>query len=553
MSSKLRIVPIGGCGEIGKNMTVFEYEDEMIIVDSGIMFPENDMLGIDYIIPDYRYIMDRRDKIKGVLITHGHEDHVGALPHLMQDVNAPLYATPLTMGLIEVKLREAGLLREVQLKEIQAGFNFRIGTFNIEPFHVAHSIPDCVGYGITTPVGLIVHTGDYKFDHTPVDGWPPDFAKLAEFSERGVLALLADSTNADKPGWTPSEQVITQAFDDLFRNAEGRIIIASFASLISRIQQVANAAMKHGRKLAITGRSMRNNTKMARRLGYLDIPDDLLIETSDTDHYPDGKVTIMATGSQGEPGAVMGRLAMGRDRRLSVKEGDTIVLSAHPIPGNEEMIHRIINRLFQRGANVLYDQIADVHVSGHASREEMKLMINLVKPKFFVPVHGELRHLKHHAKLAQELGISAQNMAVVENGTILELDEHALKVGERVPGGYIYVQGASVGDIGPAVIRDREKLSDSGFVVVVADTDGNGHILGQPEFISRGFADRHDSQELFEKAQETVVRTVRKYRDHPKQVEDKVADAVGRYLYRETGLRPVVQATVREHKLEVAS
>jgi ribonuclease J len=545
MSSKLRIVPLGGCGEVGKNMTVIEYEDEMLIVDAGIMFPENDMLGIDYIIPDYQYIMDKREKIKAVLVTHGHEDHVGALPHLMQDINAPIYATPLTLGLIEVKLREAGLLQQVELKKIQAGFNFRLGQFNIEPFHVAHSIPDCVGFGITTPVGLIVHTGDYKFDHTPVDGWPPDFAKLAEFSQRGVLALLADSTNAERRGWTPSEQVINEAFEDLFREAKGRIIIASFASLISRIQQVVYMAQKFDRKLAITGRSMRKNTRMAKELGYLELPDDMIIDIHELDRFPDSKVVIMATGSQGEPGAVLGRLATGRHRQLSIKEGDTVVLSAHPIPGNEEMIHRIINRLYQRGAEVLYDQIMDVHVSGHASRDEMKLMINLVRPKFMIPVHGELRHLKHHAKMAEDLGIAKQNIAVVENGTILELDEHSLKVGERIPGGYIYVQGASVGDIGPAVIRDRELLSDSGFVVVVVDTDEQGAIIGRPEFVTRGFADGRDSQDLFKGAEETVVRTVRKYREHPKQMNGKLADALGRYLYQETGRRPLVQAVVK--------
>ncbi|MFW6096701.1 MAG: ribonuclease J [Chloroflexota bacterium] len=545
MTSKLKIVPLGGCGEVGKNMTVLEYEDEILIIDAGIMFPENDMLGIDYIIPDYQYIMDKREKIRAVLITHGHEDHVGALPHLMQDIDAPIYATPLTIGLIEVKMREAGLLNQVKLKTIQAGFNFRIGNFNIEPFHVAHSIPDCVGYGITTPVGLIVHTGDYKFDHTPVDGWPPDFAKLAEFSQRGVLALLADSTNSERPGWTRSERVITAAFDELFRNAKGRIIIASFASLISRIQQVVRAAEAHGRKLAIPGRSMRKNTKMARELGYLDLPDDLLIDMHEVKNYPNSKVVIMATGSQGEPGAVLARLATGRHRHMSIEEGDTVVLSAHPIPGNEEMIHRIINRLYQRGAEVLYDQILEVHVSGHASQDEMRLMINLVKPKFLIPVHGELRHLMNHAKLARDLGISNENMVVVENGTILELDEQSLSVGERIPGGYIYVQGSSVGDIGPAVIRDREVLSENGFVVVVVDTTRDGKILGKPEFVTRGFADGRDSQDLFRGAEDVVVRTLQKHSNNGKRVDDKVADALGRYLYNETRRRPVVQAIIK--------
>ena len=545
MSSKLRIIPLGGHGEVGKNMAVIEYEDEILIIDAGIMFPENDMLGIDYIIPDYRYIMDKRDKIKAVLVTHGHEDHVGALRHLMADIDAPVYATPLTMGLIELKLREAGLIDRAKLKTIQAGFNFRIGSFNIEPFHVTHSIPDCVGYGITTPVGLVVHTGDYKFDHTPVDGWAPDFAKLAEFSQRGVLALMADSTNAERPGWTPSETVITEAFDRLFTEAPGRIIIASFASLISRIQQTVNAAVNHGRKLAITGYSMRKNTEMAERLGYLEIPDNLLIDISEVDNYPDKEVTIMATGSQGEPGAVLGRLATDRHRRLRIKTGDTVVLSAHPIPGNEEMIHRIINRLYQRGADVLYDQIVQVHVSGHASRDEMKLMLNLVRPKFFIPVHGELRHLTHHSKMAIEMGIAPENIAVVENGYILELDEHSINISDRVPGGYIYVDGASVGDIGPAVIRDREKLSDSGFVVVALRTTNRGELRGKPEFITRGFADLRDAQELMQGAEDVVERTVKRYKDKPEQIQNRVGDALSRYLYQETGRRPVVETFIQ--------
>jgi ribonuclease J len=544
MSEKLRIVPLGGLGEVGKNMAVIEYGDEMLIIDAGIMFPENDMLGIDYIIPDYRYIMDKREKIKAVLITHGHEDHVGALPHLMADVDTPIYATPLTVGLIELKLREAGL-KDTVLKTIQPGFNFRIGQFNIEPFHVTHSIPDCVGFGITTPVGLIVHTGDYKFDHTPVDGRASDFAKLAEFSQRGVLALMADSTNAERPGWTPSEMVITAAFDRVFAEATGRIIVATFASLISRIQQTANACRAHGRKLAITGYSMRKNTKMARNLGYLDIPDDMLIDISEVDNYPDNQVTIMATGSQGEPGAVLGRLAIGRHRHLSIKEKDTVILSAHPIPGNEEMIHRIINRLYQRGADVLYDQLVQVHVSGHAAREEMKLMINLVRPKFLIPVHGELRHLTQHGKMGVELGIPPQNVAVVENGYILELDQNSLHIGDRVPGGYIYVDGASVGDIGPSVIRDRERLSDSGFVLVVVSNNGDGQGLGRPRFVTRGFADFRDAQALLDGASETVMRTVQRYREHPEQVEQKVADAISQYLYRETGRRPLVEAVVQ--------
>jgi ribonuclease J len=552
MKSKLRIVPLGGLGEIGKNMAAIEYEKEILIIDAGIMFPENDMWGVDAIIPDYNYLKDKKDRIKAVLITHGHEDHVGALPHLMAEIKAPIYATPLTVGLIEVKLRQARLLQQTTVNTIQAGSKFSIGSFTIEPFHVAHSIPDCVGFGITTPVGLIVHTGDYKFDHTPVDGWPPDFAKIAEFSQRGVLCLLADSTNADRPGWTASERVITAAFEDIFSTAPGRIIVATFASLISRIQQVANASIKYGRKMAITGRSMRDNTRMARRLGYLDIPDDILIDIDQVDSFPPERVTIMATGSQGEPAAVMGRLAAGRHSRLSIQEGDTVVLSAHPIPGNEEMIYRIINRLYQRGADVFYENIAKVHVSGHASQEEMKLMINLVRPKYLIPVHGELRHLKEHARLARLLGMPAENIAVVENGTVIELDEHSLTIGPRIPGGYIFIDGAGVGDIGPTVMRDREMLARSGFFVAALALDEDGNLVDDPEIITRGFVYVNDTTELINAAKEVVAATIRNHRGGRDDLKKSIEDALSKYLYAETGRRPMIYALIKHFAMAPA-
>jgi ribonuclease J len=526
-------------------MTAIEYEDAIIIIDAGIMFPENDMLGIDTIIPDYKYIMDKTDRIQAVLVTHGHEDHVGALQHLMRDVDAPIYATPLTIGLIEGKLRQAKILHQVQLKTIEAGDMLRIGPFKIEPFHVAHSIPDCVGFGITTPVGLIVHTGDYKFDHTPADGWPPDFAKLAEFSNRGVLALLADSTNADKAGWTPSESVVAEGFDEVFRTAQGRIIIATFASLISRIQQVADAAVKHGRKMAITGRSMRENTKIARRLGSLNIPDDLLIDLTEVSKMPANRVIIMATGAQGEPSAVLGRLSHGRHRNLSIQEGDTVVFSAHAIPGNEEVIHRTINRLYQRGAEVLYDQIANVHVSGHASREEMKLLINLIRPKFLIPVHGELRHLRLHGKLGEELGIPEENIAVVENGTPLELTHNSLTICPRMPGGYIFVDGASVGDIGWSVVRDRDKLAQAGFFFAVVSANNQGLMSARPELRTRGFVDKQGAEDLFIGAEEAIARAIHDNPGDRRKMAKRTEEALSRYLYEETRRRPIVQVIIR--------
>ncbi len=548
----LRAVPLGGLGEIGKNMMMIEYVTETshdsIIIDTGIMFPENDMLGVDYIIPDFSYIMDRLETIRGVIITHGHEDHTGAIAHVMEHVTAPVYATPLTRGLLEVKLREAKILDGTTLMTVMAGDNVRIGPFLVEFFHVCHSIPDSVGLGITTPVGLIVHTGDFKFDHTPVDGKPPDFAKLAEFSSRGVLALFSDSTNATVRGWTPSESVVDAALDTVFHEAEGRIIIATFASLISRIQQVTNAALRHGRKLAVAGYSMVENVKMARQLGYLDIPSSLLVDIGETKRLAPDDVVIMTTGAQGEPGAGLGRLAAGSHRQLEIERGDTVVLSAHPIPGNEEMVHRTINRLMQRGAEVIYDPIAQVHVSGHAAQEELKLLISLVRPRFFVPVHGELRQLHMHSRLAQELGIPAKNIAIVENGCPLEFTPETMAVGERVPGGYVFVDGATVGNVGPAVLRDREMLSQDGFLIANLRIDANTHeLLEQPEFISRGFVYLPEAADLMAGADSTIRNVIYNNGTSPlRDLRGNIENALERYFYGETRRRPMVFAFIHE-------
>ncbi|NQS91705.1 MAG: ribonuclease J, partial [Chloroflexi bacterium] len=399
--NKLRIIPLGGLGEVGKNMMVYEYGKNILIVDAGLMFPDNDMLGIDYIIPDFEYIKENKDLVRGMVITHGHMDHVGAIAHVLEEMNVPLYATALTKGLIEVNLSERGLLDKTSIQEVKAGEMVTIGPFEVEFFHVCHSIPDSVGLGITCPDGLIVHTGDYKFDPTPVDGWPTDFAKLAEFSGRGVLALLADSTNADKPGWTPSEMIINDGFDKVFRSAPGRIIVASFASLVSRMQQVTDAADRYGRKIAFVGYSMKQNSKMAKKLGYLKIPPNIEVGIEEALNMKPKDVVLMATGSQGEPYSIMGRLARGTNKQFELIKDDTIVLSSHAIPGNEETVFKTINWLFRRGANVVYEPLAGgVHVSGHANQDEMKLMLNMVNPKYLIPIHGELRHLKQHAVLA---------------------------------------------------------------------------------------------------------------------------------------------------------
>jgi len=548
----LRAVPLGGLGEIGKNMMILEYvtdtSHDSLIIDTGIMFPENDMLGVDYIIPDFGYIMDKLDTIRGVIITHGHEDHTGAIAHVMEHVHAPVYATPLTRGLLEVKLKEARILDRTTMMTAMAGDNVQIGPFLVEFFHVCHSIPDSVGLGITTPVGLIVHSGDFKFDYTPVDGIPPDFAKLAEFSSRGVLALFADSTNSTVRGWTPSESVIDPAFDKVFSEAKGRIIVATFASLISRIQQVTKATLKHGRKMAVVGYSMVENVKMARQLGYLDIPQGALVDIGEANRMAPDEVVIMTTGAQGEPAAGLGRLAAGTHRQLAIEDGDTVVMSSHPIPGNEEMVHRTINRLIQRGADVIYDPIAAVHVSGHAAQEELKLLISLVRPRFFVPVHGELRQLHMHSRLAQSLGIPAENISIVENGCILEFTADSMTVGDRVPGGYVFVDGATVGDVGPAVLRDREMLGRDGFLIASLTIDTDTHeLLQEPEIVSHGFVYLPEANELLSGAHKAIRKVINSNgKAQLRELRGSIEDSLERYFYDETKRRPMVFAFIHD-------
>ncbi len=546
-SSKLRILPLGGLGEVGKNMMLINYENDGIIIDTGIMFPENDMLGIDYIIPDFQYVVDQMEAglvIHGIIITHGHEDHTGAIGHVLESIKAPVYGTALTAGLLEVKMRQAGH-RDHPLHVFKAGDVLELGPFRVETFHVCHSIPDGVGLGINTPVGLVVHSSDFKFDHTPVDGWPPDFSKLAEFAQRGVLVLMADSTNADREGWTPSETVIDKAFDEVFSRAKGRIIVATFASLISRIQQVSVAAMRHERKMAIAGHSMAEYIKVATRLGYLKLPKDLLVSVEQANKMPPDEVVIMATGSQGEPSAVLGRLAWGKHRQLEIMKGDTVIMSAHPIPGNEELVHRTINKLIQRGADVIYDPLYLVHVSGHARREELKLLLNLIRPKFFIPVHGELRHLMQHKLLAQGIGIPAENIAVVENGTEVFVTPDALEVGERVPGGYVFVDGKGVGDVGPIVMRDRENLARDGFVSVMVLIDADtGDLAEPPEIISRGFVYLRDADELLDMAESVIKNVVATHKKG--NLTTAIQDALSKMFYNETQRRPMTYAFVRE-------
>ncbi len=539
---KLKIIPLGGLGEVGKNMTAYEFNHQIIVVDAGIMFPENDMLGIDYIIPDYEYVRARADQVIGIIITHGHEDHIGAVPHLVNDIPAPLYATPLTIGLIDVKLQRANAGSKVQLNTVKAGDTVQLGPFKIEFFHISHSIPDAVGLGITTPAGLVVHMSDFKFDMSPVDGWPTDYAKLAEFSQRGVDLLLSDSTNAERPGWTPSEMVIGPAFDKVMNDAPGRVIIATFASLISRIQQVADAAARHNRKMALAGPSMLDNVKIARKLGYLDLRDDLLVPLEQALNMQDHKVVIMCTGSQGEPSSIVGRLSTGTNRQFDLKPGDTVVLSSHPIPGNEESISRTINRLLRRGAIVIYDGILPVHVSGHASQEEQKLLLSLVKPRHFLPIHGELRQLTRHAALAQEVGMSKEDIIVVENGQIVELVGGKVHLGERIPGDYIFVDGESIGDIDHGVMREREMLARNGILLIDISLDKlTKRLLHEPEILTRGYLSPQDAEALIPEVRKRVMEVVN---GGGLENEKDIVSAVKSYLHEVTKRRPMVFVTL---------
>ena len=545
-----KITPIGGLGEIGKNMTLFEMDGEGFLIDCGIMFPANDMHGVDYIIPDFRWLEEREDiRLHGICFTHGHEDHIGAAQHAVQSFpGIPLYATPLTTGLLQVKLKNARLLKQTNIVTFEAGDTLEVGPFTLDSFHVCHSIPDCVGYGINTPYGIVVHTGDYKFDNTPVHGRKTDYARLAGFARRGVVLLLGDSTNSDKAGWTSSEAVIDGALDKVFRAAKGRIMVATFASLMSRVQQVVNAAKNHRRKVCITGYTMSEYAKIARKLGYLDVDDGMLVDIGRAKTLPPHKVVFMVTGSQGEPSAVLGKLASGRHRQLDIRKDDTIVLSSHPIPGNEEMVYRTINRLIQRGAEVVYDPIEAVHVSGHACQEEMRLMLNLTQPEYLVPVHGEIRHLHLHARLARDNGIPQDHVIVIENGTTIELDKRGITVGERQPGGYVFVDGSGVGDVGPAVIRDREILAQDGFVLVSINiSHGTGKLTDEPRIVSRGFVYLKDSEDLFDQIRDNVAQTVAASQRRPNGKRRlMVEDSLRKLIYNETKRRPMIFSIVNE-------
>ena len=544
-TGKLKFIPLGGLGQIGKNMMVLEYDDHLLIIDAGLMFPENEMLGIDIVIPDMSYVLERKDQVLGIIVTHGHEDHIGALPYLLSELKAPLYATRLTQGLIEVKLRESRI-NDVECHVISPGDMLPLGPFRTEFFHVNHSIPDGVGLAVETDVGLVMHSGDFKLDSTPVDGQPTDFTKLADLGRRGVLLLLSDSTNAETPGYTPSERTIARIFENIFAHANGRVIVATFASNISRIQQVMTTAHKYGRYAAVAGRSMSNNVRMAMDLGYLKVPDDCLVSIDDIQHLPQNQVAIVCTGSQGEPTSALVRMARNEFQPISLLPGDSVIVSATPIPGNEELINRTLNNLFRLGADVFYDELLDVHVSGHASQEELKLMLNMVQPKFFVPIHGEYRHLVLHARLAEEVGIPRQNIFVMESGQMLELDAQSAQIAGKVSDEYVLVDGLGVGDIGEVVLEDRRLLSRNGFLVVTVVMErGTGRVLSGPEIISRGFVHVSESEALLDAARAEVLKAVKDGGSRP-ILNARIKEALSRFFYNETRRRPLILPVVME-------
>ena len=545
----LKVIPLGGLGAIGKNMMVLEYGDAMLVVDAGLMFPDDEMLGIDLVLPDFSYVVENKHRLLGIILTHGHEDHVGALPYLLKQVDTPVYGTKLTLGLVNSKLGEHGLQGKVSLNEISSAKSLTLGPFTVEFLEVSHSIPDGVGLGIHTPVGTIVHTGDFKLDQTPIDFRPTAMQRFAELGSKGVLLLLSDSTNSDVPGFTTPERNVGRALESIFALAPGRLIIASFASHIHRIQQVMDVSARHGRSLAVIGRSMVKNVNIAQNLGYLNVPDGLLIKPHDVGLLPPDRVTILSTGSQGEPLSALARIASRDHPLVDIVKGDTVVISARAVPGNETSVYRTIDRLFAAGARVIYEASAGVHVSGHAAAEELKVMLNLVRPKYFMPVHGEHRHMHFHSELARATGIPSENVFLLENGDILELRPDSAGIVGRVQAGMILVDGFAMGDFRDLVLRDRQHLASDGLVIiVVARRAQDGQIVGEPEVLFRGFAHAGDLDELTEKTKKRVVDALggeeMTQASDITVVKTRVHDVVQKFLHKEAGRRPMVLPVV---------
>ena len=542
---RIALIPLGGMGEIGKNMMAVRFGDKILVIDCGLMFPEEEMLGIDVVIPDITFLLENRDQVLGIVLTHGHEDHIGALPYVLRQLNVPVYGTRLTLGLLGGKLKEQGIEKGVELRTVKPRDTVQIGPFKVEFIRVSHSVPDAVALAIHTPIGTIVHTGDFKVDHTPVDGEVLDFYKFSQLGEKGVLVLMSDSTNVERPGYTLSEKSVGNILDETFRQAGERIIMATFASNVHRLQQAITTAHRYDRKVAIVGRSMVNVISIAHELGYLNIPEGTLVEVEEAAHLPKNKVLYISTGSQGEPMSALTRMAYGDHRQVDIIPGDTIIISASPIPGNEKLVGRVIDHLFKQGAHVVYESVSGVHVSGHPSQEELKLMINLTRPKFFVPIHGEQRMLIKHSRLAKEMGIPSNHIFVCENGQILEFSKRSGRLAGRVTAGRVLVDGLGVGDVGNIVLRDRKQLSQDGIlIVVVSISKETGQIIAGPDIVSRGFVYVRESEQLMEEVRDKVKTTLDKCTNRGitewSNIKSQVRDSLGKFLYEKTRRRPMI-------------
>lgn len=549
-TKKLKVIPLGGVQEIGKNITVFEYGDDMIAVDCGIIFPEDEMLGIDLVIPDFTYIVENADKMKAVVLTHGHEDHIGAVPYLLKEINVPVFGTALTLGLLEYKLEEHGLIGSVRLNVVKAGEKVELGPFNIEFINTNHSIADSVALAIRTPVGTVLHTSDFKIDYTPVGSRPMNLQRIAEIGEEGVRLLLADSTNVEKEGFTISEKVVGESFESIFSKAKGRIIVATFASNVHRVQQVVNAAAKFDRKIVVFGRSMNNVMKKSMELGYLDVKDGMLIQPDEMDRYSPDKLVFVATGSQGEPMSALRRMSNDSHRNAEIRKGDLVIISASAIPGNEKAVNRLINDLLKRGADVIYEAISDIHSSGHACREELKLIHSLVKPELFMPVHGEYRNLKRHADLAVEVGMRRDDTFIMENGDVLEIDGKTARVAGKVRSGHLLVDGLGVGDVGRIVLRDRKHLSMDGLIIAVVTIEkSTGEIIAGPDIVSRGFIYVKESENLIKRIRDNVLDELMQYDlssiDH-NSINRIIRRRLKDLLYKETKRNPMILPVIME-------
>lgn len=548
---KIKIIPLGGLNEIGKNLAAIEYKNDIVVIDCGLKFPDEEMFGIDIVIPDVSYLVKNIDRVKGIFLTHGHEDHIGALPYVLKQLNVPVYGTKLTLGIVETKLKEHGLLSTTDLRVMKAKDIAKLENMSVEFIKTSHSIADSVAIAIHTPVGIVLHTGDFKIDYTPIDGDVADLARFAELGRKGVAVLLAESTNVERPGYTMSESTVGETFEKIFSQAKGRIIVATFASNIHRIQQVIRAASKYGKKVAVSGRSMENIVAVAAELGYLDIEKDILINVDSINRYPNDQIVIITTGSQGEPMSALSRMAASEHKKVNIVPGDMVIISATPIPGNEKLVSRVINQLFKKGAEVIYEALADVHVSGHACQEELKLMHTLVKPKFFIPIHGEYRHLKQHYELARKLGMPANNIIIADNGDVVEVTRDSIKKSGTVVSGQVFVDGLGVGDVGNIVLRDRKHLSQDGILTVVVTIEKeSGSVIAGPDIISRGFVYVRESEDLMDQARIIV-------RDALRQCEEKhitewatikanIKDALRMFLYEKTKRKPMILPIIME-------